>query len=141
MDFTGAKRHIEEALEIDTKYVKAWARKGDIEIFMKEYHKAMDSYKMGLSIEENNPQCREGLQKVTQLISYGRQNMTEEQKREQADHAMADPEIQAILQDPVLQQVLRDFKENPSEAQKAMADPGIAAKIQRLIAAGIIETG
>jgi len=141
MDFTGAKRHIEEALEIDPKYVKAWARKGDIEIYMKEYHKAMDSYKMGLSIEENNPQCREGLQKVTQLISYGRQNMTEEQKREQAEHAMADPEIQAILQDPVLQQVLRDFKENPAAAQSALADPMMRGKIERLIAAGIIETG
>jgi len=33
-------------LELDSKYVKAWAKKGDIEFFMKEYHKALDSYKM-----------------------------------------------------------------------------------------------
>lgn len=26
--------------------MKAWAKKGDIEFFMKEYHKALDSYKM-----------------------------------------------------------------------------------------------
>ena len=35
-----------QALELDSKYVKAWAKKGDIEFFMKEYHKALDSYKM-----------------------------------------------------------------------------------------------
>lgn len=31
---------------------------------------------------------------------------------------MADPEIQMILTDPVVQQVLSDFKDNPREAQK-----------------------
>jgi len=141
MDFSGAQRQVEKALELDPKYVKAWARKGDVEMVMKEFHKALDSYQTGLNIEPDNTTCKEGLRKVQAQISYGRANMTDEEKKEQAAHAMADPEIQAILQDPVLQQVLRDFQENPSEAQKAMADPGIAAKIQRLIAAGIIETG
>ena len=36
MDFSGAKMHIEKAIELDPKYVKAWARKGDIEILVKE---------------------------------------------------------------------------------------------------------
>mmetsp|Transcript_19820 Transcript_19820/g.37017 ORF Transcript_19820/g.37017 Transcript_19820/m.37017 type:complete len:445 (-) Transcript_19820:1578-2912(-) len=140
MDFNGAKTQIEKALELDPKYVKAWARKGDIEYAFKEYHKAMDSYKQGLELEPDNPTCKEGLKKVTQQISYGRATMTEEQKKEQAAHAMADPEIQAILQDPVVQQVLRDFGENPAAAQQAMMDPGMRAKIERLIASGIVET-
>lgn len=37
---------------------------------------------------------------------------------ERAAHAMADPEIQAILTDPMVRQVLTDFKENPQHAQK-----------------------
>lgn len=37
-----------QALELDPKYVKAWAKKADIEMFMKEYHRAMESYKKGL---------------------------------------------------------------------------------------------
>merc|ERR1711976_275120 len=73
MDFNGAKRQIEVALELDPKYVKAWARKGDIEMVMKEYHKAMESYKEGLELDPNNATCKEGLQKVTQQINYGRQ--------------------------------------------------------------------
>ena len=108
---------------------------------MKEYHKAMDSYKKGIEIEPENASCRQGLVKVTQQINYGRANMTDEQKKEQAAHAMADPEIQAILQDPITQQLLRDFQENPQAAQQAMRDPTVAAKIQKLIASGIIETG
>jgi len=140
MDFNGAKREVEKALELDPKYVKAWARKGDIEVVMKEFHKATDSYKAGLVIDSDNVACKEGLRKVTAQINYGRQNMTDEQKKEQAAHAMADPQIQAILQDPVTQQVLRDFGENPNAAQQAMMDPSVRGKIEKLIAAGVIET-
>jgi len=53
---------------------------------------------------------------------------------------MADPEIQAILQDPIVQQTLRDFGESPAAAQKAMNDPGMRAKIEKLIIAGVVET-
>ena len=140
MDFSGAKRQIEEALELDPKYVKAWARKGDIEMYMKEYHKALESFKRGLEIEPENTACKEGLRKCSMQINYGRQNMTEQEKKEQAAHAMADPEIQAILQDPIMQQVLKDFQENPQAAQQALNDPTIMNRIQKLIAAGIIET-
>lgn len=140
MDFNGAQRQIDVALELDPKYVKAWARKGDIEMYMKEYHKAMESYKRGLDIDEENGPCKEGLRKCMTEINYGRRTMTEEQKKEQAAHAMADPQIQAILQDPVMQQVLRDFGENPDAAQRAMLDPTVRSKIEKLIASGIIET-
>ncbi|KAL3934523.1 MAG: hypothetical protein SGBAC_009774 [Bacillariaceae sp.] len=140
MDFNGARREIEKALEIDQKYVKAWARKGDIEMVMKEFHKAMDSYKAGLELDPSNATCKQGLQKVTAQINYGRANMTDEQKKEQAAHGMADPEIQAILTDPVIQQVLRDFQENPTAAQTAMRDQSVATKIQKLIASGVVET-
>ncbi|RYY87289.1 hypothetical protein EON63_04285 [archaeon] len=46
-------------LELDKTYVKAWAKKGDIEFFMKEYHKSMDSYKAGLQIEPDNSLCKQ----------------------------------------------------------------------------------
>ena len=140
MDFSGAQRQIEVALELDPQYTKAWARKGDIEMYMKEFHKAMESYKKGLQLDPDNAACKEGLSKVMVQINYGRQNMTESEKKEQAAHAMADPEIQAILQDPVMQQILRDMGENPATAQQAMADPNVRAKIEKLIAAGVIET-
>jgi len=137
MDFTGAKRQIEVALDLDPKYVKAWTRKGDIEVLMKENHKAMESYRKGLAIDPNNVACKEGLQKVSSQVNS---NMSEEERKERAAHAMADPEIQAILQDPVMMQVLRDFQENPAAANEAMADPSVREKLEKLIASGIVQT-
>jgi len=140
MDFNGAKKNIEKAIELDPKYVKAWARKGDIEVLMKENHKALESYKAGLALDSTNATCREGLRKVTAMINYGSANMSEEEKRERASHAMADPEIQGILQDPVIQQILRDFNENPTAANQAMSNSGVRAKIEKLVASGVVQT-
>mmetsp|Transcript_17534 Transcript_17534/g.24729 ORF Transcript_17534/g.24729 Transcript_17534/m.24729 type:complete len:589 (-) Transcript_17534:83-1849(-) len=141
MDFNGARREIEIALELDPKYVKAWARKGDIEVLMKENHKAMESYKKGIEVDPKNAPCIEGLRKVTAMVNYGQSNMTEEERKERAAHAMADPEIQNILQDPVINQVLKDFQENPNAANEAMRDATVRNKIEKLVAAGVLQTG
>ena len=141
MDFNGAKMHVDKALELDEKYVKAYARKGDIHILMKENHKALEAYRAGLAIESNNKSCLEGAKKVTQMINAGTANMSEEEKQERAAHGMADPEVQAILQDPVIRQVLQDFQENPNAAQQAMKDVTVSSKIEKLIAAGVLQVG
>jgi len=133
--FNDAKREVEKCLEIDKTYVKAWAKKGDIEFFLKEYHKAMDSYRAGLQIEPDNALCKQGIQKTIGVI-----NSSQGPDSERQAHAMADPEIQQILQDPVIRNVLQDLQENPSSAQKAMRDPIISAKLEKLIAAGILQT-
>jgi len=72
-----------------------------------------------------------------------------------------DPEIQQILQDPVISNVLRDLQSNPQvlmlwkltnssylplmllsqAAQDALKDPVIAERIQKLAAAGILSFG
>merc|ERR1712038_1086516 len=140
MDFNGAKREIVVALDLDPQYVKAWARKSDIEVLMKENHKAMESYRKGLAIDPNNATCREGLQKVASMVNAGSANMTEDERKERAAHAMADPEIQNILTDPIINQILKDFNENPNAAQAAMADPVVRGKIEKLIAAGVLQT-
>jgi stress-induced-phosphoprotein 1 len=135
-DFNGAKREVEKSLELDRNYVKAWAKKGDIEFFMKEYHKALDSYRAGLQIEPENSLCKQGLQKT--MLQVNSLNSSEDNK-ERAAHAMADPEIQFILQDPMVRQTLQDIQENPQTAQRAMADPVMRAKIDKLIASGILQ--
>lgn len=107
---------------------------------MKENHKAIDSYRKGLEIDPENATCKEGLRKVTAMVNMGSANMSEDERKERAEHAMADPEIQNILQDPVMRQVLQDFNDNPNAANTAMRDPGVRAKIEKLIASGILQT-
>lgn len=39
MDYGRALADIEKALALDPKYVKAWLRKGNIELALKQYHR------------------------------------------------------------------------------------------------------
>ena len=52
------------------------------------------------------------------------------------DAFVQDPDIMAILQDPVMQSILQQAKGDPAALQDHMKNPGIAGKIQKLIAAG-----
>ena len=128
------------ALELDPKYIKAWARKGDIHVLMKENHKALEAYRKGLALDGNNAACKEGAMKVTRMVNMGSQNMTEEEKG-RARTAWPTPRAKIhILQDPVIRQVLQDFNENPAAAQQAMRDVTVSSKIEKLIAAGVLQT-
>ena len=51
---------------------------------------------------------------------------------------MADPDIQMILSDPMVRQVLQDAQEKPASLQRAMADTHMRAKIEKLVAAGVL---
>ncbi|EQC31285.1 hypothetical protein SDRG_10888 [Saprolegnia diclina VS20] len=132
--FPDAKADCEKALALDPKYVKAYSRLGAIQFFMKEYHKAMESYQKGLDIDPTNAECQDGLRSVQSKVQAGGND------EERAAHGMADPEIQAILRDPIMQQVLNDFQTDPRAAQRHMQNPGVMAKIEKLIAAGVLQT-
>ena len=69
MDYGRAMNDINKALELDPKYIKAYVRRGNIEFALKQYHKALRSFKEGLAINENDEGCLEGLQKTMTRIS------------------------------------------------------------------------
>ena len=51
---------------------------------------------------------------------------------------MADPEILAIMSDPVMQQVLLDYSKNPAAAAAVHTkNPEVAAKLHKLVDAGM----
>ncbi len=105
-------RDATKALELDPKFIKAWARKGTCHQLLKEYHKALEAYDKGLSLDQSSKECLEGKMKTVNLIqssSHSGSGNDEERMR----HAMADPEIQMIMRDPTIMQVLRDLQENP----------------------------
>ncbi len=93
----------------------------------------METYEKGMKIDPNNQELKDGYNKTVRLI----QTSGDDQERQA--HAMADPEIQAIMKDPSVMQVLRDMQENPQSAQGALRDPVIAAKINKLVAAGVLK--
>ena len=89
------------------------------------------------TIDPTNVACKQGVDKTLSAINAA--NYNKEADPDRAARAMADPQIQAILTDPVIRQVLNDFQENPSHAQRAMNDPNVRPKIEKLIAAGILK--
>ena len=51
----------------------------------------------------------------------------------------AGPEVRAIMYDPIVLQVVTDFKANSAAAAAQMQNPEVAAKVQKLIDAGLIK--
>ena len=51
-------------------------------------------------------------------------------------------EVQAILQDPAVRQALQDLSPGGDAAagQRAMADPKMRGKIEKLLAAGVLQS-
>jgi len=135
-DYNAAKREIEVALELDPKYVKAWANKADMELLLNDKHKAMDCYRKALRVDPSSKQCQEGLQKVEAQVL----NITMEERKKNAAKALADPNVKEILKDPNIMQVLKNLTINPGAAQAAMMNPSIKSKIDRLIKAGVLHT-
>lgn len=67
------------------------------------------------------------------------QSQSGEADPERQKRAMADPEIQAILGDAQMRSILNEMQTDPKKAQAAMNDPAIAGKLQKLIAAGVLQ--
>lgn len=132
MDWTRGLEDCEKCLSYDSKFVKAYIRKGKIQHFLKQYHKALETFNQGLEIDPS----------ASELLEAKRETMIKIQTSagdpERAKEAMKDPEIQNILRDPSINQVLQDMQQNPGSAQAALSDPTIKAKIEKLIAAGVL---
>ncbi|TKY55413.1 Hsp70-Hsp90 organizing protein 1 [Spatholobus suberectus] len=130
----------EKCIELDPTFPKGYTRKGAVQFFMKEYDKALETYKEGLKHDPNNQELLDGMRRcVEQINKASRGDLTPEELKERQAKAMQDPEIQSILQDPVMRQVLIDFQENPGAAQEHTKNPMVMNKIQKLVSAGIVQ--
>lgn len=102
MDWGRGLEDCESCLKQDPKFIKAYIRKGKIQHFLKQYHKALSTYDQALEIEPSNAEVMEA--KRATLIAI----QSNDSDPERAKEAMKDPEIQQILrgqcavQDPCL---------------------------------------
>ena len=65
----------------------------------------MATYRAGLEQDPENEEMKEGIQKcIEQINKAGRGQLSDEELKERQQKAMADPEIQMILQDPIMRQ-------------------------------------
>ena len=137
MEWQLALKDAETCVAMEPTFTKGWSRKAGIHYFLKEYHKAMDAYNEILKLEPENEEAKNGLESVVRMVNM--QSSSGEVDQERHARAMADPEIQAILGDAQMRSILQEMQTDPAKAQKAMRDPTIAGKLEKLIAAGVLQ--
>jgi len=130
----------DEALKLNPNFVKAYIRKAHLETVMKQYHKAIETYDKAMKLEPENEEIREGVNRVVSLINQQQEAASQGKvDKEAVKQAMADPEIQQILQDSRMREVLTDLQSDPTRAQHHLSDPQILKNIQKLVSAGILQ--
>lgn len=138
--YQDAENDCNSCLKIKPDFVKAVSRLAQIFFFRKEYHKALAEYDKVLKLDPDNAEAKAGQQRTVMKVQEGSAGGGADDDM-RAKRAMADPEIQAILGDTYMQQVLREISEDPSALKHYMQSKDVMAKIEKLIAAGIIKTG
>lgn len=128
----------EKCIKLDPEFLKGHVRKGQALLAMKKRTDAQTAFEAAAKIDANHPEVKQGLQRCA-TYNYGATAGMSRQQR--AEQAMKDPEIQAIMSDPVMQSILQQMQADPSALQEHMKDPAIASKIQTLFQAGIIGAG
>lgn len=139
MEWQRGMEDCESCLKLDPNFVKAYVRKGKIQHFLKQYHKAVETFNQGLAIDPRNAELLEG--KMTTMAAMQRDAASGKVDPQRAQEALKDPEIQGILKDPLMMKILQDLQTDPSAANAALADHSVRVKLDKLIAAGILQVG
>ncbi|KAI1843616.1 hypothetical protein JX265_007402 [Neoarthrinium moseri] len=143
-EFPSALDDCDMAIKKDPKFIRAYIRKAQVYFGMREYSKCIDQCNEATAIDNehhNGANAREIQQQQEKALSAmysARDNETEEQTRERLQK---DPEIMAIMQDPVMQSILQQAQSDPAALQEHMKNPAIRTNVQKLVAAGVIRMG
>jgi len=141
LSFPAAVADCDEALKHDKSFIRAYLRKAQALFAMREYSRCADVCTDAMEADKTGANTREieqQQQKALQAQFSANEGETEEQTMERIQR---DPEISAILQDPVMQSILNQAKGDPKALQEHMRSPIIKTKIQKLMAAGVIRMG
>ncbi|KAJ4300003.1 Hsp90 cochaperone [Kalmusia sp. IMI 367209] len=141
LTFPSAVQDCDEAIKRDPKFIRAYLRKAQAYFAMREYNKCIDTCSEAAEHDEGGKNAREiqqQEQKALQAQYSAREGETEEQTMERIQR---DPEIVSILQDPIMQSILQQAKDDPAALQEHLKNSNIRAKVQKLMAAGVIRMG
>jgi stress-induced-phosphoprotein 1 len=135
-----AEKDCNEAIKLDPKFVKAYIRKAAIQFAKREYQKCMDTCTLALEQDVEKKHVNEIQGQVSKAYYAMNQANSQGTNEEKYQRAMQDPEIAQIMNDPVMQTILKQMQDDPKAGQDHMKNPAIYEKIKKLINAGIIST-
>lgn len=100
---------------------------------MQQSSKAISAFQKALELDPNNAEALAGYRACT----IENANLDEDPAKVR-QRALGDPEVQAILRDPAMRMILEQMQSDPRALQDHLKNPDIAAKIQKLLDAGLI---
>ncbi|RMZ81794.1 hypothetical protein DV738_g1945, partial [Chaetothyriales sp. CBS 135597] len=139
--FPSAIQDCDEAIKRDPSMVKAYLRKAQALFGMKEYNRCLDVCTEALEHDTTGANTREIEQQQQRALDAMYTAHAGETEEETAARIQRDPEIMSILQDPVMQSILQQAKNDPAALNEHMRNPSVRSKIQKLVASGVIRTG
>jgi len=131
-EFGLALKDIDTCLKLEPTFIKAYLRKGQILLTMKETSRAKDAFQAALDMDNTCQEARTGVYDCVKASA----SLNPDERRKQA---MEDPEIQQILNDPAMRMILEQMQENPQAANDHMKNPAIRDKIAKLVDSGILQ--
>lgn len=139
--FPSAIQDCDDAIKHDPKFIRAYLRKAQAYFVMKEYNKCINVCSEAMEHDEDGKNSREIQQQETKALQAQYAAREGENEQETMERIQRDPEIASILQDPIMQSILQQAKDDPAALQEHLKNPGIRAKIQKLVHAGVIRMG
>eukprot|EP00127_Corallochytrium_limacisporum_P001419 Clim_evm41s55 gene=Clim_evmTU41s55 len=133
-----AIKDCDAAIGKDEAFIKAYTRKAQSQVALKEYTKALETLEAANKVSPGNTEIEEQMRWVMTKSMEGAQNESLEERQKRA---MQDPEVQGILADPAMQLILQQMSQDPQAAQDHLRNPQVMAKVQKLADAGIIQFG
>ncbi|EAT83108.1 hypothetical protein HBI56_071190 [Parastagonospora nodorum] len=141
LEFPSAVQDCDEAIKRDPDFIRAYLRKAQAYFTMREYSKCADVCAEAAAHDKDGKNAREIQQQETKALQAqyaAREGETEQQTMERIQR---DPEIVSILQDPIMNSILQQAKEDPAALQEHLKNPDIRSKVQKLVHAGVIRMG
>jgi len=134
IEFQLAIRDCKLANTLNPNYVKAYLRKGTAYEGMKKHTDAKLAFEAALKLEPSSQEAQQGYQRCIQK-AYASRNDEESI----SDRVMNDPEICEIMKDHGMRLILEQMQSDPNAIRDHLKNPEVAAKITKLIDAGIIK--
>ena len=131
----------DKALSLDPSFVKAYIRKAASYFAMGEYQKSIDMCTAATEHDTTGQHRREIEQQLSRSSSAIYKENAGASEQEILERAQRDPQVLAILQDPIMQQILAQMRDDPSAVQDHLKNPMVKEKIQKLVNAGVIRMG
>ena len=136
----------ETALKLDPKFIRAYIRKAALLFAKRDYAGCLEACDAASTLDTDSKHASEiSAQRSKATFEIYKEQQQQQQSGTGSEDEIAqkiarDPELGAILSDPVMRSILGQMQQDPAALLEHMKNPVVAGKIRKLIAAGILKT-